>query len=381
MIFNLFLYSLAIIVAVAGNKKLAFWRKSGEIYQRNNENSPLVLLVVLILAFTSGFRYQMGGTDYEYYEYYYSLILGQNSFLVCLATSMYEVGYTSYIYLCANILHLSFNGSLVLEAAIFYTLLYIGLRRYIPNWGIFLILFLYKMFFYVSMVAMRQAFTVAGFFLILPYLQKGQMIKYYTTLTLVSLFHYGALLLFVLYPLFRLNITKARLIKLGWIFGTTTFISSLTGNLLNFVVSVIGLSAVEEKAASYSNGEESLNILYTIEYFILFILMIKNYEAITYKFKDSKFIITLFLMVLPIVTLFRSTLILVRELPYFYPTYAIVFCYIFTVCNRTKAGQYFAFFVLLCLAGFLKYIIQFDDGHFMNYQTWLFNSNIHFFQK
>lgn len=380
MMYYLFLFFVALLIAVIENKKLAKHRYVGQIYPQTYNEGNIVLWFILLLACTAAFRYEMGGSDYEYYEYFYGEILGQTNYFVCLATSMYEVGYTSYVYLCANILHLSFNGSLVIEAVIFYLLMYLGLRKYVPNWGVFLIFFIYKMFFYVTFVAMRQAFTVAGFFLIMRYLQEGKMVKYYITLLLVSLFHYGAILLFVLYPLFRLNITKARLIKIGWIMGLLTPLSGLTGTVISFVISILGMSSLEDKAAGYSSGEENLSIFYTIEYYLLYILMIKNYDAIIAKFKDAKFIIMMFLMVLPIVTLFRSTLILVRELPYFYPAYAILFCYIYVVSKRNYSS-YFAIFTLLCLAGLVKYMIQFDDGHFMNYQTWLFNPNIHFFQK
>ena len=106
--------------------------------------------------------------------------------------------------------------------------------------------------------------------------------------------------------------------------------------------------------------------------------MVRNYDKIKQRFQHADFVIMLFLMVLPIVTLFRSTVILVRELPYFYPAYAILLYYVFAVSKNRRI--IFPFFVILCLSGILKYIIQFDDGHFMHYKTWLFNPNVYFFQ-
>ena len=88
----------------------------------------------------------------------------------------------------------------------------------------------------------------------------------------------------------------------------------------------------------------------------------------------------LFLTVLPIVTLFRSTVILVRELPYFYPSYAIIVYYLYTISKNKK--EIFVVFAMICLLGILKYIIQFDDGHYLDYKNWLLDyPKIHFFQN
>lgn len=374
MFLYLFIFFVCLILAVSRNRQLQYANNTNSCLHKQNYS---VVLTIFIFACISGFRYKLGGTDYDYYGYFYGLINGERGFLATLSDSQYEVGYTAFVYLCANVLHLSFEGSLVVEALIFYILMYVGLKKYMPNWGIFLMFFMYKMFFYVTFVAMRQAFTVAGFFVIMRFLEERKPLKYYTSLALVATFHYGALLLFVLYPIFGLKIKKERLKTIAVIFGVFTIFSSMTGTLLNFVVNILGLSQLEDKATGYSGGA-GLNILYTIEYFLLYIFMVRNYDKIKQRFQHADFVIMLFLMVLPIVTLFRSTVILVRELPYFYPAYAILLYYVFAVSKNRRI--IFPFFVILCLSGILKYIIQFDDGHFMHYKTWLFNPNVYFFQ-
>jgi len=374
MFLYLFIFFVCLILAISRNRQLQYANNTNSCLHKQNYS---VVLTIFIFACISGFRYKLGGTDYDYYGYFYGLINGERGFLATLSDSQYEVGYTAFVYLCANVLHLSFEGSLVVEALIFYILMYVGLKKYMPNWGIFLMFFMYKMFFYVTFVAMRQAFTVAGFFVIMRFLEERKPLKYYTSLALVATFHYGALLLFVLYPIFGLKIKKERLKTIAVIFGVSTIFSSMTGTLLNFVVNILGLSQLEDKAAGYSGGA-GLNILYTIEYFLLYIFMVRNYDKIKQRFQHADFVIMLFLMVLPIVTLFRSTVILVRELPYFYPAYAILLYYVFAVSKNRRI--IFPFFVILCLSGILKYIIQFDDGHFMHYKTWLFNPNVYFLQ-
>lgn len=374
MVLYFIMFFVCLILAVSRNRQLQYANNTNSCLHKQNYS---VVLTIFIFACISGFRYKLGGTDYDYYGYFYGLINGERGFLATLSDSQYEVGYTAFVYLCANVLHLSFEGSLVVEALIFYILMYVGLKKYMPNWGIFLMFFMYKMFFYVTFVAMRQAFTVAGFFVIMRFLEERKPLKYYTSLALVATFHYGALLLFVLYPIFGLKIKKERLKTIAVIFGVFTIFSSMTGTLLNFVVNILGLSQLEDKATGYSGGA-GLNILYTIEYFLLYIFMVRNYDKIKQRFQHADFVIMLFLMVLPIVTLFRSTVILVRELPYFYPAYAILLYYVFAVSKNRRI--IFPFFVILCLSGILKYIIQFDDGHFMHYKTWLFNPNVYFLQ-
>lgn len=378
MVLYLFIFFLFLFLAIRQNNRLINCFDSKGTFCPNNKDATIVCFFMVLLSCIVGFRYELGGSDYEYYEYFYKKISENKDFLTALYDSEYEIGYTSFIYLCSNVLNLSYNGSLLVEAFIFYFLMYLGLKRYIPNWGIFLMLFLYKMFFYVTFVAMRQSLTVAGFFLIMRYLEERKLIKYYASLILVSTFHYGAMLLFVLYPLFGLKLNKKWITVIGIVFLLSTVLSEQTGSLLNVVVTVLRLSQLEDKAAEYS-ADASLNILYTIEYYMLFVLVLIYYDKIKQKFKYADFSITLFLLAMPIVTLFRSTVILVRELPYFYPSYAILMCYIYAISQRRKL--WFSIFTLLCLLGFVKYMTQFDNGHFMIYKSWLFNSNIHLFQS
>lgn len=378
MIVYILLFFIAYITAIFEREKaFAFGNNISVLTQ--NDKTYIVYFVLVIFTCITGFRYELGGSDYEYYELYYERIADTPNLIFSFGISEYEPGYTAFIHACTHYLNLSFNGYLFLEAIIFYALMYLGLRKYVPNWGIFLMFFMYKMFFYVTFVAMRQAMTVAGFYLLYSYLQQGKVVKYYLLLALFSTFHYGALLLFIIYPLFRINYTKNNLKKIGLIFGVFIFLSDYTGSILNAVVSVLGLSQdASDKAAGYSGGKESLNILYTIEYYLLYILTIKNYDEIHQRFKDANFIIALFVMVLPIVTVFRSTVIFVRELPYFYPAYAILFTYIYIIYKK-NAGEYLLLFSLICLAGVIKYVIEFGDGCLMPYQWWLFNPNIHIF--
>ena len=173
MLLFLALFCSCVIYAVLANRKLSCVGN----HAASRDSSIGLILLLVAFACISGSRYNLGGTAYYYYEYFYHKITGETDILTTIIQSMYEAGYTAYVYICSNVLHLSYNGSLLVESVIFYLLMYLGLRKYVPNWGIFLMFFMYKMFFYVTFVAMRQALTVAGFFLILKYLEERKLVK------------------------------------------------------------------------------------------------------------------------------------------------------------------------------------------------------------
>ena len=111
------------------------------------------VLMLLILGSLAGFR-NMGGTDFGVYQSVYEntpyftdylsnyAVLHENYFLRNM-----EKGYIGYISFIKTFLGLSFYGYLVLQAIIIYTCMYIGLKRFTNHWGVFILIFLYKMFF------------------------------------------------------------------------------------------------------------------------------------------------------------------------------------------------------------------------------------------
>lgn len=379
MIVYLILFFIAFILIFIEDNRRSFLLYSNYGDLDSNKKSFLIVLFLTLLVITSGTRYKLGGTDYDAYEYLYENVSNAEN-LPDAITVGYEIGYTAFIYICSHYLNLTYNGCLLLEAGFFYIVLYYGLKRYIPNWGIFFVFFMYKMFFYQTFISMRQSLTVCLFFVIIRFIEERKVYLYYISLLLISLFHNGAVLLAVLYPIYTFKLSQRMLIKIGAVFALTIPFAGLTGNLFSYVISLIDAHTLEEKAVSYSNNEEYLNILYAAEYYILYYIFVKNYNIITKKFKHAHVISWLFISALPIITLFRSSPILVRELPYFYPAYAIIFSYICLV-NSSKKNQYIIIFSLLCFLGMLKFIIQFDDGGMMPYVSWIFNDNIHVFQR
>jgi hypothetical protein len=107
-------------------------------------------------------------------------------------------------------------------------------------------------------------------------------------------------------------------------------------------------------------------------------LLIINYDKIVNAHKYAPLVIKLFLILLPIMTLFRGTLIFRRELDYFVPTYAFILGYI---CDIYKSKKWVVIFgtAIVCLYGYLRYIYLFDQGGLIPYRSWLDIPNASYF--
>ena len=100
-------------------------------------------------------------------------------------------------------------------------------------------------------------------------------------------------------------------------------------------------------------------------------LVIKNYEKVMKHDNKYNIIIKLFLILLPIFTLFRGVEIITRVKDYFIITYGILLGYIFEV----KCKKYILKFIIIiyyCGLTFLRFILLFDNGALMPYESYIF---------
>lgn len=337
-------------------------------------------LMLFILGSLTGFR-AMGGTDLYVYQTVYDTTpylgdylshfnsLHDNYFLLGM-----ERGYIGYISFIKTFFGLSFYGYLVLQSIIIYTCMYLGLKKFTNHWGIFILIFLYKMFFYETFISMRQPITIVLFYLMLPLIYEQKALKYYLLLTfLVFPFHNGAIFLYLVYFISYFKITKQRVIILNCIFIPTIIIAEFGVDPIasfGFLTDFISDPVMKEKALGYMGGEEALSIFHTLEYLLVMFLLIVNYDKIEKCNKYAPFVIKLFLILLPIMTLFRSNLFFRREVDYFVPTYAIILGYLCDI-YRTKKWIIILGTVGVSLYGFIRYITLFDGGAMLPYRSWL----------
>lgn len=346
------------------------------------------VVVLIVLASLTGFR-AMGGADFGLYYGVYENVPSFPDFV-----RDYEVlydkyrlfnmekGYLAYISFLKTYLKLSFYGYLVFQSLFLYTFIYLGLKRYMTHWGIFFFIFLYKMFFYETFVSMRQPITIVMFYMMMDLIYRRKAIKYYILLTFLVLpFHNGAIFLFLVYFINWFKLTKKRLIILNIIFIPTILIAEAGIDPISsfsFLMDFVSDPVMKQKAINYMGGDVPLSIFHTLEYFLVMFLLVLNYDSIIKRSIYASFIVKLFLILLPIMTLFRSNLFFRREIDYFVPTYAIILGYLCDI-HRDKKWFIILGVALVSFYGFIRYIILFDGGAMMPYRTWLLNDSNNFF--
>ena len=353
-----------------------------EEHTPTKNKSFVVSLMLVMLMCVSGFRY-IGGSDLALYEHGYNQVpnLFSSDFVDFIGTAdsfFWEPGYLVFISFLKTIVGLSFYGYLLIDAVFFYVLLYVGYRKYTIHWGILLMFFLYKLFFYETFVAMRQQMSLCLFFLIMHLVEERKPLKYYLLLTFVVLpMHFGAAILFLVYFLNRIKLTKSRFLKFGLILLPFAFLPQIFSQVVQPLMS----SVFGDKGMGYFSGEETQSIFYTLETYLVWFLIYNNYEAIVKKHNYGEFMIKLFMIILPCVTIFRDVVILRREMDYFYLSVPVLIGYIYDLKVKMRPVLLLGV-AFICFYGYIRYINNFDGGKaLIPYISWLNLPNASLFLK
>lgn len=348
-----------------------------------SRQGPLIFLCLLYLSLVSGTRL-VGGSDFATYEGHYMAL---STFPDVLnpdnVNKHYEIGYT-YIASFFKTIGLSFYGFCLIHACFFYFCLWKGIRRYTSHFGIVILIFLYKLFFYNTMISMRQSLTIALFFLTLPLIEEKKWIKYYVSTFFISTIHNGALLLFLIYPLIYMPMSKNIVRLLNFIFIPTFFIGMAGIDVLEpigrFLQSNATSDVMSNKAASYFESENlsPIDIFHTLEYFVIMICFYSGIKRFDFHDPKVKLSAIMFLCLLPLFTLLRGSEILTREKDYFTIFYAVIIGMLIDRFPRRKL-EYYVFVTVLCAYGYYRFVNLFDRGAFLDYHSWLFNPYYSFF--
>jgi len=323
--------------------------------------------MILILGCVSAFH-GIGGSDYFIYSSAYNQaptiqdFIERPQYFRSMIFS-FEPGYIAIVSILKTC-GIDFYGYIVIQSIVFYSCMYIGLRKFTKHWGLVMLVFMYKMFFYDTFVSMRQPLTIAGFFIILKYLNEGKSAKYFLGTIVLASIHNGAFILIPLYFIRFFKLTKRRILILAIVLFPTAILSQYGGGAtINNIMSLIN------PAKGYNNQDEAINIAYTLEYYLLLVAVIYNYDKIILE-KYGEFILKIFLVILPIVTLFSGVLILRRELDYFFPFYGIIGGYIVDATKKAKAFA-IILFTAISYYGYQRYLTNFGDGCLIPYKTWM----------
>lgn len=338
----------------------------------------LTVILIFILAVISGTRYHLGGTDYYVYRNVFNSmpLLGEFFSNFKLLDDMY-ITYgmeDGYLLLNSLIKTLGFNfyGFILIHSIIFYSIFFYGVSRYTKNMGLVMIVFLYKLFFYNTFISMRQSLTIALFWIMLRCIEERKFIKYIVMWIICTKLHTASIILLPIYFINRIKISKLLLIKLNCIFIPTIIISILGINIMSFMEPIfkyIEDPTVQSKAINMTNSVGGINLLHTLEYFIIMYLIILNYDKV--EKENNTIIIKLFVVMLPLFTLFRSVEILTRLKDYFIITYGILLA---SICNpkRSKEFIYITIVLYFCLFTFIRFIVLFDGGAMIPYESYIF---------
>jgi hypothetical protein len=358
------------------------------IIKNPNGKNIIVIITLAILCIISGTRYDLGGSDYGIYEMIFNTTpdLFEFDFFTVhdiRAISIYETG---YLFLNSIIKTLGFNfyGFTLLHSIIFYLCMYIGLKNYASNFSLLIIVFLYKSFFYNTFISLRQSITIAIFFVILKYIQEKKPLKYFSGCAIAVMFHNAAIILFPVYFINQFELTKKRLIILNAIFIPTILLSFIDIPILNVLLSFtqyISQQGVQEKMGTLVGSTDltGISLFHTLEFFLIMSLIFICFEKIKDLDKNAEFIIKLFLCLLPIFTLLRGYPILTREKDFFTLTFGIILGYLCLINRKRYLGITQIGTLIVCAYGFFRFIILFDDGGMMPYESYLLE-NITIFQ-
>ena len=351
-----------------------------DLIKEQKQKKIFEIITLIVLCIISGTRYYLGGTDYEIYKNMFEVLPNIFNFDFSTVHNIYGVfgAEKGYLFFNSIVKTIGFNffGFTLIHSIIFYTCMYIGLKRYTNNFNLLIIIFLYKMFFYDTFISLRQTLTIAIFFVSLRFIENKKIIPYFLCCLLAVTFHNGALILFLVYFINKFKLTKKRLIILNCIFIPTLIVSMLNIPILSYFqwfISIFDSETAIQKATGLINSDPTSGIgfLHTLEYLAIMFLIITNYSKILKQDKHAEFIIKLFVILLPLLTLFRGYEILTREKDYFLFTYAVILGYLCKMYDKKYNLVIQIIVTIVCFLGFYRYILAFDNGGLMPYQTYL----------
>ena len=350
-------------------------------YKLKNEKEKRIfeISILIFLCIISGTRYNLGGTDYFVYKTVYDVVptiteFNFESVQNINGTFGMEKGYLLYNSIIKT-LGFSFYGFTLINSIIFYTCLYIGLKRYIKNFNFFLIIFLYKMFFYDTFISMRQSVSMVIFFIALQFIEKKKPVKYWILCTIALFFHNSAIILFPLYFIRNFKISKKTFMIIN-IVGLIFLILNITGIFVFNPINVINIlfsnnSIALEKSNSYFDITEKISIIHSLEYFVIAIILYFNYEYIQNKNDKSKLVINIFIILMFIFTVMRGFVIITRIKDYFLWTYSIILYYLMENQEIKKKNIIAILVCVVCLYGYIRYLKSFDNGGLIPYNSYL----------
>ena len=352
----------------------------GEYKDPTRDQRVVCLVAVAVLAVIAGMR-NVGGTDFNIYRAIYNNVPKLGNFFRYYGTldDRYMTFGVERAYLFANslfkTLHFSYYGYIFVQALFIIFTTYFALRKYTGEFMIVVMVFLYKFYFYNAFISLRQPITIALFFIMLHFMEKRKIVPYMLLALLSFYFHTAAIVLFPLYFLNRVKVTRNLIIVLNLIFLPTLILSAMKVPVLRIFEPILSLEifSTDEiflKTERLITGESltAINWLHTAEYFALMLLLILFFYRIKEANPECDTMIKLFLCLLPIFTLCRNYEILTRVKDYFTISYGFIISYIAAAEKGKYRFMAYVLTALWCGFGFFRFIVMFDAGAMLRYK-------------
>ncbi|QBO37077.1 EpsG family protein [Periweissella cryptocerci] len=341
----------------------------------------LGFVIILGLVIVSGTRYHLGGYDYQNYVYMFKQApsLAQFNLIDYIKLNGLignDIGWTLLNSLIKS-LGMGFYGLTMFVALFFWLSMFFGLKKFFANINVLIVIVFYKYFLDMSFVYMRQSIAVALFIIALPALRDRKIIRYMILVILAASVHFSAIILIPLYWIGNIKLSKKKVISYSIIF-TFSFVASLMHidvmSIFSSFANLIGGTGgtkISEAAAGNLYGGNATNILHLLEFWVLNLFLLLKYETIDLGDKSNALIIRLFLILLPIYSLFAGSPIMVRDGFYFLFTYAILLDLL--TKNVTIKNRLVTYMVIATISfyGMYRFATNFDNGASYHYDSFL----------
>ena len=331
--------------------------------------------LLVVMAVMAIFRDNIGGYDFFMYSLYYKAAVPINDYLAGRFVPEYhskdfECGFA---FLCCLIKTFDWTkGPYLLFMVITsfnFVIFYKALKKYTPFVFIAILFYLYKGYIWHNFTLLRQSVSIALFMYSIQYIKDKKMLKYMGLNLIGFCFHESAIILFPLYFLLDKKYTTPTLI----IFMLIALGCNI-GNVLPVVcMKLAGLLGMEGRLGVYMGGHSSINPMNFLE--ILLILSISLYQRGKYDKEEPFFNIFLNMFVFSSLIILSCSAIdiFARFKEYFVVAYMVLISYMVGHLE-SKRSQFVAFgcLALYVLAGYVRYLLTFDQGGLLPYKWILF---------
>lgn len=271
MIFNLLL-SLFIVVVY-------FLTRIGD-GKKKTKDKVFLTIVFIVLFVIVAFREMTVGSDTSEYIRFYERC-GTYGWRMLEINDYFEYGYTVFN-IVLNGINISPRVFLCIIAFITNFAIYWFIKQNSNNYLMSVLIFINLLFFYESMNTMRQ-FLALSMVLLFGFkaVKERRLFRFIIVTVIASLFHSTALLMLLLYPVYRLKYTRKRVIA---IIAMTVIIAFSLNQIYPFIVSILDRGTYYlEKIGDIKLG----NIIMTIAFLAMYLfslIVIDRREKPKYSF-------------------------------------------------------------------------------------------------